>query len=105
MSDRVRWLVRALVLALVVALAAWIERSIEWVDVPVADPAKGEAARDPLYAAKRLARRLGAEVTTIRNFEQLPPPATTLVIASHRWAMFPGRDGTKPKSTEGKAHA
>jgi len=92
MSDRVRWLVRALVLALVVALAAWIERSIEWVDVPVADPAKGEAARDPLYAAKRLARRLGAEVTTIRNFEQLPPPATTLVIASHRWAMFPGRD-------------
>ena len=92
MSDRARWGVRALVVALVVALAIWIQRSIEWVDVPFPVPPQGEAARDPFYAAKRLAERLGASVTTVRNFDQLPPPGATLVLASYRWAMFPGRE-------------
>nr|HET7860231.1 DUF4350 domain-containing protein [Caldimonas sp.] len=92
MNGRMRWVVRALVAALVVALAAWIQRSIEWVDLPLPVPPQGEAARDPFYAAKRLAERVGASVTTVRNFDQLPPPGATLVLASHRWAMFPGRD-------------
>jgi hypothetical protein len=92
MNDRIRWLVRALVAALVVVLALWIQRSIEWVDVPVPVPPQGEAARDPFYAAKRLAERLGASVTTVRNFDQLPPPGATLILASPRWAMFPGRE-------------
>ncbi|MBV9891240.1 MAG: DUF4350 domain-containing protein [Rhizobacter sp.] len=87
-----RWLLRVLVAALVVALAVWFQRSIEWADVPVPTPPQGEAARDNLYAAKRLAERLGATVTTMRNFEQLPPAGATLVLASRRWAMFPGRE-------------
>ena len=29
-----------------------------------------------------LARRLGASVTTVRDFERLPPPGQTLVIGS-----------------------
>ncbi|HEX4234335.1 MAG TPA: DUF4350 domain-containing protein [Caldimonas sp.] len=86
-----QWLVGALAIALAVALAALIGRSIEWVDTTTAVPPSGEAARDPFYAAKQLARKLGASVTTVRNFEQLPPPGATLVIASPRWAMFPGR--------------
>jgi len=92
MSERNLWAMRALALLLVVALGFWIQRSIEWVDVPMPVPPQGEAARDPFHAAKRLAERLGASVTTVRNFDQLPPPGATLVLASHRWAMFPGRE-------------
>jgi len=92
MSSRLRWVVWALVVALVVALGVWIQRSIEWVDEPVTTPPQGEAAHDPFYAAKRLAERLGASVTTLRSFEQMPPAGATLILASRRWAMFPGRE-------------
>jgi hypothetical protein len=92
MSGRTQWLVGAIVVALTIALAVLIGRAIEWVDVTVPIPPNGEALRDPFYAAKQLARKLGATVTTVRNFERLPPPGSTLVLASPRWAMFPGRD-------------
>ncbi|HEY2558940.1 MAG TPA: DUF4350 domain-containing protein [Caldimonas sp.] len=91
MSGRAQWLVGAIATALIVVFAAVIGRSIEWVDVTVPIAPSGDAARDPFYTAKQLARKLGASVTTVRNFEQLPPPGTTLVLASPRWAMFPGR--------------
>jgi hypothetical protein len=91
-SDRTRWLVRALAIALSVALGAWIQRSIEWVDVPVMTAPQGAAAHDPYYAAKRLVERLGANVTTMRNFDRLPPAGATLVLATRRWSMFPGRE-------------
>lgn len=92
MSKQAQWLLGALAAALGVALAVWIGNAIEWVDVTVPVFAKGEAARDPLYAAKQLARKLGADVATVRSFEQLPPASATLVLASSRWNMFPGRD-------------
>jgi hypothetical protein len=92
MNRRAQWLVGAIALAIAAALAFWIGRSIEWVDVTIPLPPKGEAARDEFYAAKQLARRLGATVTTVHSFGQLPPPGATLVLASQHWAMFPGRD-------------
>jgi len=92
MSGRTGWLLGALAAALVVALGVWLSRSIEWVDVTVPIAPSGEAARDRLYAAKQLAHRLGAEVVTVRNLEKLPPNGATLVLASRRWNMFPGRD-------------
>lgn len=92
MNARTRWLLGALAAALVVALGVWLSRSIEWVDVTLPVPPRGEAARDRLYAAKQLAHRLGAEVVTVRNLEELPPNGATLVLASRRWNMFPGRD-------------
>jgi len=91
-SKQVRWLLGALAIALGIALALWIATAIEWVDVTVPVFAKGDAARDPLYAAKQLARKLGANVATVRSFEQLPPASATLVLATTRWNMFPGRD-------------
>jgi len=104
MNGRMRWGVRALAAALVVVLGLWIQQSIEWVDVPLPVPPQGEAARDPFYAAKRLAERLGASVTTVRNFDQLPPPGATLVLASHRWAMFPGREQALERWVRGGGH-
>jgi len=90
--SRTGWLVGALMTALGVALIAWFMRAVEWVDVDVPTLPKGEAARDRFYVAKQLVRQLGGDVTTVRSLEQLPPPATTLVIGTRRWSMFPGRE-------------
>ena len=90
--TRTAALVAALLAALAVALVAWFMQAIEWTEIEVRTPPRGEAARDRFYAAKQLARRLGAEVTAVRSFERLPPPGATLVLGSRRWNMFPGRE-------------
>jgi hypothetical protein len=90
--TRTGWLASIATAALVVALFAWLMQAIEWVDAEVPVAPRGEAARDRFYVAKQLTRQLGATVTTVRNFEQLPPPGATLVLGSHRWNMFPGRE-------------
>jgi len=90
--SRTGWLVSALMAALVAALVAWFMRSVEWVDVDVSTPPRGEAARDRLYVAKQLVRQLGGVATTVRSLEQMPPPGATLVIGTRRWSMFPGRE-------------
>ena len=84
-------LVAALVVGLLVAGIRWLMQSGEWVEIDVPSSPHGEALRDPLYAAKQLARQLGASVSAPKSFEQLPPDGTTLVLASPRWNMFPGR--------------
>ena len=53
--TRVGWVLTALTAALIAALIAWFMRSIEWVEVDVPSPARGEAARDRFYVAKQLA--------------------------------------------------
>ena len=102
--TRVGWLVTALLAALVAALIAWFMHSVEWVDIDVPTPARGEAARDRFYVAKQLARRLGASVTTVHDLERLPPAGATLVIGSRRWNMFPGREGALQRWIDGGGH-
>jgi uncharacterized protein DUF4350 len=96
--------VAALVAALAVALVAWFMQAIEWVEIEVPTLPRGEAARDRFYVAKQLARRLGAEVTTVRSFERLPPPGATLVLGSRRWNMFPGREAGLRRWIEAGGH-
>ena len=79
-------------------------RSIEWVEVDVPIPPRGEAARDRFYVAKQLARRLGASVTTVRDLERLPPAGATLVIGSRRWNMFPGREAALERWVDAGGH-
>lgn len=86
--NGVLWSLAALLL---VAAGLWIARGGEWVEVDVPSLPRGEAARDDLYAAKKLARQLGATVTAPKSFERLPPEGATLVLSSTRWNMFPGR--------------
>lgn len=80
------------VAALAVAAGVWWSRSIEWIDVDVPMPAKKEAARDRLYAAKALVRRLGGRVNAPQSLAELPPAGATLVLSSLHWNMFPGRE-------------
>ena len=102
--TRIGWGLTALTAALVAAAIAWFMRSIEWVDVNVPSPARGEAARDRFYAAKQLARRLGASVTTVHDLERLPPAGATLVIGSRRWSMFPGREAALRRWIDAGGH-
>ena len=67
MSRRAQWLVGTIAVTIAVALAFWIGRSIEWVDVTIPLPAKGEAARDEFHAAKQIARRLDISERTVNR--------------------------------------
>ncbi len=102
--SRIGWFLAALLTAFIVALCAWFLGAIEWVEVDVPTPARGEAARDRFYVAKQLARRLGASVTTVHELEHLPPPGATLVIGSRRWSMFPGREAALRRWVEAGGH-
>ena len=102
--SRVRWLLVALCAALLVAAAGSIRNSIEWVEVDEARAARGEAAHDRFYVAKKLAARLGASVTTAASLEQLPPPGAILVLGSRHWVLFPGRDGALRRWVEEGGH-
>ncbi|MEO8152511.1 MAG: DUF4350 domain-containing protein [Rhizobacter sp.] len=84
-------LARALVVALVVGIVAWLASCTEWVDVDVPLPARGEAAKNHLYATQQLVRRLGATVATPHDLSQLPPPRATLLLTSWYWDLFPER--------------
>jgi len=102
--TRVGWVLTASLAALIAVLVAWFMRSIEWAEVDVPYPARGEAARDRFYVAKQLTRRLGGSVTTVRDLERLPPAGATLVIGSRRWSMFPGREEALRRWIEAGGH-
>ena len=102
--TRIGWVLTTLIAALIAALIAWFMRSIEWVEIDVPTPRRGEAARDRFYVAKQLARRLGASVTTVRDLERLPPVGATLVIGSRRWSMFPGREAALRRWIDAGGH-
>ncbi len=85
-------LLRALALLLVLAGVAWLATVTEWVEEEVAMPPRGEAAKNPLYAAQALARGLGAKVARYEGLTQMPPPQATLVLTSRDWNLFPQRE-------------
>lgn len=88
--DKIRHtLVLLLAGVLVAATVAWLITSTEWVDEEVALPARGEAAKNPLYAVQALARGLGARVVRREGLTELPPPQATLVLTSSHWDLFP----------------
>lgn len=79
----------------VVALALgglWFVNNTYWDEVVVHDPAKGEAAKDMHYAAKKLVRELGGKVMSPDNLDRLPPTSATLVLNSWDYDFFPERD-------------
>lgn len=70
----------------VAGVFVWIARSTVWVDVTVPMPPRGDAARDPLYAAERFVRALGARAIRHRTLTPLPPEAV-LVLSDWRWNL------------------
>lgn len=84
-------LLRMLMAAVALGAGVWVASCTEWVEVEVPLPARGEAAKNPLYVTQQLVRRLGAEVATPSTLAALPPPRATLLLTSWYWDLFPER--------------
>jgi hypothetical protein len=84
---------------LLVALIAWIASNTYWADVQVPMPLKGEALRNPFYAAQRFAEALGARTFSDRA---LTPPASNavLVLSDWHWDFGKGRRETLERWVE-----
>lgn len=83
-----RWglIARIVLLALVVALVTWIARNTYWADATVPMPLKGEAARNPFYAAQRFAEALGAYTQWDRALPS-PPSRAVIVVSTWNWTL------------------
>jgi hypothetical protein len=84
-------LLRIAALLLAAAALAWFVTATEWAEVDVAQPAKGEAAKNRLYATQSVLRTLGARVVRRKDLDTLPPARGNLVLASPHWDLFPER--------------
>src|SRR5687767_6342871 len=84
------WIARIILLGAVVALVAWIANNTYWTEISVPAPLKGEAARNPFYAAQRLAEALGARTQWDRVLITPPHDAVILLSAWH-WSLSASR--------------
>lgn len=78
-----RHVIWGIVAAGVVLLAIWIARHTYWGEITVPMPLRGEAARNPVYAAQRFAEALGART---QRTEGLELPDTDAVIVLRAWS-------------------
>ena len=75
-----------IVLALLVLLVVWIAKHTYWEEVNVPMPLKGEAARDPLYAAEKFTNALGGRTEKDRVFST-PGAAEVMVLTDWNWNL------------------
>lgn len=104
MNARTRLVAWLLALVALAGAGWWLMTATEWVSETVDRPLRGEAARDPLYLAKRLSAELGAEVTSHQGLGRLPPAEATLVLTAWHWAVFPERVAQLQAWVEGGGH-
>jgi hypothetical protein len=73
-------LVHAIAVIVVALLVIYVARNTEWGDVTIPAPLRGEAVRNPFYAAQALVTTLGA--TSERRESLGATPATSIVVLS-----------------------
>jgi hypothetical protein len=73
-------------IAAAVAFGVWVANNTHWADVTLPTPLKGEALRNPFYAAQHLADQLGAQ-TSWRREMTLPPQQGVLVLSAWNWGV------------------
>lgn len=77
----------------VAVLVWWISRNTYWAETKVPMPLKGEALKNPFYAAQRFARVLGANTAWDRLLVS-PPPGAVIVLANWHWDLTASRRQT-----------
>lgn len=80
-------------LLLLLAVGYWVMVNTQWVERTTHGPLKGEAQSDPFYAARFLAKELGATAVTLRRMQSPPAGKGTLVLSSAYWNLF-DQDGS-----------
>ena len=74
----------------VVALIVWLANNTEWGELPLEGPLKGDARRNPFYAAQRFAEALGAETVSSHTFDAAHDDGV-VVISSWHWDLSSSR--------------
>lgn len=75
-----------LVVAAVAALVWWTASNTYWAETTVPMPLRGEALRNPFYAAQRFAESLGARTAWDRAFTT-PAPDGVIVLSGWHWSL------------------
>ena len=85
---------------IVVGFLAWLASNMSFQNMQVPVPLRGEAARNPFYAAIRLSDLLGAEASWERVFTE--PPADAVIMASNwNWTLSRTRGERLQRWVEG----
>jgi len=79
------------VAAAIALLGVYIARNSYWTTETISTPAKGEAVRNPFYAAQKYAEALGTTTEWRREFGGLPSPDSVIVLSAWRWDLIEGR--------------
>lgn len=77
-------------IALLLWVGNWVSSRTEWVEHTLQMPPKGEAARNPFYAAQRFADRLGADTSWDRIFTE-PSTDAVIVLSTWQWSLSANR--------------
>lgn len=80
-----RWL-KYLLIAAVVALGLWIGSHLQFTDTKVPIPLKGEALRNPYYAAIRFTEQLHAKASWERIFS-VPATDSVVLLSNWNWSL------------------
>jgi hypothetical protein len=73
-----------------VLILAWIASHLSFREVTLPLPLRGEAARNPFYAAIQLSRNLGADARWEQMFTE-PPRHSVLVLSGWNWTLSRAR--------------
>jgi hypothetical protein len=82
--------VKIIVVVVLLAFFGWIASNMRFTEVKMPMPLKGEAARNPFYAAIKLSEQLGAEAAWERVFTA-PADDSVIVVSDWNWTLSRAR--------------
>lgn len=85
------WLLRGAIVIALAALIGWIARNTYWTEITVPTIPRGEAARNPFYAAQRLVEELGGKAEWRLALGTLPEQNAILMLAHWNWDLIEAR--------------
>jgi hypothetical protein len=74
------------------AIGYFVARNSYWTEEKVPTPMKGEALRNPFYAAQRFAEALGAHTDWRRVLGTLPASNSVIVLSAWHWDLIDDRN-------------
>ena len=81
-----RLVITLLVVVPVAAVVWWIANNTHWAETTIPMPLRGEALRNPFYAAQRFSESLGARTAWDRAFTA-PAPGGVIVLSGWHWTL------------------
>lgn len=85
------YVVTFFVVAAIALLVTWIARNTYWEEVSVPMPMKGEALTNSMYAAQRLAEKLGVTASAQHSLDPLPDANSVIYLSYWNWNLVKGR--------------